>query len=311
MPAALRHQFAGSHIALIIDGDDAKTAYLKAAEGGMFKAATTEEPSAGYHIRGKHASVRELDPLSFEFGFSGAKWALALMKKICKAPSEAHVPFDGQIIHADSNFKAQYSYEFSRARITEFTLPKLDAKGKDHATVKMKAQPETCVFKIEEGAKLHPGKIDKQKQLITSAFHLTVGNATVDAVSIEALTVKVGSKAYQTGGVHMPQYTATGKLEMPKLSFTVPMGKAKSLVTWFQNAIGKEVGLVDGASFERDVMIEYLDPTRNKVLYTIDLKGCGPETLSVVKGSNEASAMMKFDCYVTSIQLEASGEGII
>lgn len=311
MPPA-RHHFAGHHVALIVDGDDAKTGYLKSAEGGMFKSSTTEEPNAGYHVRGKHASVRELDPLSFEFGMSGAKWALNLIQKICTKPAEAHTPFNGSILHADSNFKTQYSYEFARARITEFTLPKLDAKAKDHATLKVKCQPESIHFAIAEDAKLAPGNVSKQKQWLTSAFHLMLTHhGEVKATSIEALTVKIGSKAYQVGGVQNPQYTATGKLEMPKLSFTVPMQYSKKLVEWFQKSIGNEGGLADGAGFEEDAIIEYLDPTRSKVLYTIKLLGVGPETLSVVKGTNEAATAMKFDCYVTSMELEASGQGVI
>ncbi len=308
----VRHHFAGHHIALIVDGDDAKTAYLKSAEGGMYKAATTEEPGGGHNLRGKHASVRELDALSFEFGMSGAKWALGLVQKIVNKPSEAHVPFNGSILHADSNFKTQYSYEFSRARVTEFTLPKLDAKSKDHATLKMKCQPETMDFSIAEAAKLHPGKIDKQKQWLTSAFDLTLtADGPVVVSSIEALTVKIGAKAYQIGGVQNPQYTATGKLDMPKFSFVVPMMHAKKVLAWFKKAIVKEGGTAEDGGYEQDAIIDYLDPSKKKTLYTVTLTGIGPESFSVVKGSNEATAAMKFDCYVTGMKLEATGAGVI
>jgi hypothetical protein len=315
MPPVAKHHFAGSHVALVIYGDEAKTAYLKSAEGGMFKAAPTEEPTAAYHVRGKHASVREMDPLSFEFGMSGAKWALDKVAKICKSPQEAHVPFDGEIHHADSNFKSQYCYEFSGARVTEFTLPKLDAKSKEHASLKVKCQPESIDFGITEGAKLPPGGIAKQKQWLCSAFRLTIDPSIgeVMATSIEALSVKVGAKSYQVGHFQNPQYTSTGKLEMPKLSFVVPMQYSKALVTWFKNCIGREGGLEDAklGGFEKNATIEFMDPTRKKCLYTVHLEGIGPETLSVVKGTNDAATMMKFDCYVNAMELDVSGEGLI
>lgn len=310
--APQRHHFAGSHIALIVDGDDAKTAYLKSAEGGMFKAATTEEPNAGYHVRGKHASVREIDPLTFEFGMAGSKWALGLVEKACSKPTEAHRPFNGSVLHADTNFKCQYTYEFERARLTEFTLPKLDAKSKESANLKIKVQPESINFSIAEAGALLPGSIAKQKQWLTSQFHMQLTHdGTVMATSIESMTVKIGSKSYQVGGVMNPQYTATGKLEMPKLSFTVPITHAKKLVTWFQKAVGHEKGLDEGADYEQDAIIEYLDTTRKKILYTITLKGVGPETLSIIKGTNEAVTAMKFDCYVTAMEVQASGQGLI
>jgi hypothetical protein len=234
------------------------------------------------------------------------------MEKICKKPSEARKPFNGSILHADTNYKAQYVYEFERARVTEFTLPKLDVKSKELAFAKLKCQPESIDFNLAEGAALLPGSPDKQKLWTCAAFHFSLTHdGPVRAMSIEALTVKVGAKAYQVGGVQNPQYTATGKLEMPKLSFVVAMPHCGKVLEWFRACIFKEGGKADGAGFEQDAIIEYLDQSRKKVLYTITLKGCGPETCSVVKGSNDAVVAMKFDCYVTSMELEASGEGII
>jgi hypothetical protein len=309
--AAKNKHFAGHHIALIIDGDDAKTAFLKSAEGGMFKSATTEEPNAGYHVRPKHASVREIEPLTFEFGMAGTKWGLKLMQKICQTPAQAHTPFDGEILHADTNYKAQYVYGFKRARVTEFTFPKLDVKSKDLAFVKLKCQPEIIDFSLAEGAALHPGSPDKQKLWTCAAFYFSIGKSQVKASSIEALTVKVGSKAYQIGGVQNPQYASTGKLEMPKLSFVVPMHHAGKCIDWFRASIFKEGGKPESGGFEQNAFIEFLDQSRKKVLYTVHLLGCGPETCSVVKGSNDSVVAMKFDCYVTSMELEAAGEGII
>jgi hypothetical protein len=314
MPPVARHHFAGHHIQLVVDGDDAKTAYLKSAEGGMFKSSTTEEPMGSYHVRGKHSSVRELDPLSFEFGMSGSKWALSMIEKITGNPAQGHVPFNGSIIHADSNYKCQYMYEFNGARITEFTLPKLDVKSKEFAMLKMKCQPESMNFTLGEGAKLNPGKIDKQKLWHTACFNATFTHAgAVNVSSIEALTVKVGAKAFQIGKVQNPQYTATGKLEMPKLSFVVPMVDCKKILDWFHKAMFKEEGLADGVEggYEDSLEIEYLDPTRKKVLYSVTLDGVGPETCSVVKGSNESTVGMKFDCYVTKVTLTPSGQGVI
>ena len=96
-----------------------------------------------------------------------------------------------------------------------------------------------------------------------------------------------------------------------KFSFVVPMNYCKKVLTWFEKAIFQEGGLEDGDKYEQDAIIEYLDQSRKKCLYTVTLKGIGPETCSVVKGSNDTTAAMKFDCYVTAIEVEATGEGII
>ncbi len=314
MPPQTKKHFGGSHIALTIDTNGyAQTSFLKAAEGGMIKAATTEEPAAGFNLRGRHASTREVDPLSLEFGMAGSKWALAIVHAIIN--NRIHDKVNGEVIHADTNFVAQYSYEFTDALITEIGFPKLDAKAKEIAHLKLKLQPESIDFAIGQGEKLVPGSALKQKGWLCSAFKLTIGD-DVMASSIEPLTVKIGAKAYQTGGFMLPQYTPTGKLDMPKFSFTVPMGYADAMLAWFRAAITTHQGLTDGSpvgggQFEKDAIIEFLDPTRKKTLYTINLLGIGPETCSVVKGDDSSTRAMKFDCYVTNIKVEATGEGFI
>ncbi len=310
MSFASKKHFAGQHIALTVEAPGfTETAFIKVAEGGMIKAATVEEPNAGYNLRERHTGVREVEPLSLEFGMAGSKWAPTLMEQI--VDSQLHNKFSGQIIHADTNFEGQYTYQFLNALVTEFSLPKLDAKSKEYAFLKMKVQPEAIDFNIAKSPKLPPANSSRQKHWMSSAFRLTIGKEDVDASSIEALSVKVGAKAYQTGGFMLPQYTPTGKLEMPKLSFTVPMGGCAALVRWFREAVCKENTAEDAAGYEKDAMIEFLDSTRSKVLYTVDLMRCGPETFSLIKGDDATTRAMKFDCYVTSMKLTPSGEGLI
>ena len=129
--------------------------------------------------------------------------------------------------------------------------------------------------------------------------------------SISELTVKIGAKAYQIGGLRNPQYTATGKLDMPTLSFVVPMMYAKKILARFQKAIDREDGLPEDGGYEQDAIIEYLDQTRSKVLYTITCLQIGPLNCTEVKGSDDAVVAMKFAYYVAGLKLEPSGEGII
>lgn len=310
MVAIKRHHFAGQHWALMIGNNPATTAFLKSSSGGMFKAATTPEQSAGYHLQGKHASVRELEPLTLEFGMSGAMWALEKMQKICETPGAAHEPFDGLIMHADSNFVTQYKYEFTGARITEFSLPKLDVKSKELAHCKIKCQPETINFTIAKDADLDPAPTAKQKEWQCNAFHtmLTL-DGEICPQSIEALTVKVGSKIHQVGGFQTPTVQTSGKLEMPTVSMVLPLMHpgTNKVLDWFKNTIFNEKGEVETAKYEQDLIISFLDPSRTRTLYTITLIGVGPSACSFVNPTNESTAAMKFECYVTNIQLETTG----
>lgn len=314
--------FAAGHFELRVDtaGGSPITALIKSVEGGMLKAASTEEPQSAYHLRNRHASTREIEPLSLEFAMSGAKWALSLIEGVVN--SQEHAKVDGSVVHTDINFVEQYQYEFKQARLTEVTFPKCDAKSKEYATLKTKLQPELITFKVGKGAKVAPGTTEKQKSWLCSAFRFTIDgydSSTRWTTAVEALTFKVGSKAFQTGGFKLPEIIAT-KVEMPKLSFTLPLGYAKPLLEWYDESIHREKGFQDGgkslsertasdAHFERTGCLEFLDPTRKNVVYAIDFYGIGVESASVLKSeaNQAATKMVKFDCYITTAKLNVGG----
>lgn len=302
-----KKNFAAGYFDLEVNNQQ-MTGHLKSVDGGMLKMASTNEPAGGSHLQQKHASAREVEPLSLEFGLSGASWALKAAEGVINR--RQHERYSGAIVHTDPNFVEQYRYEFSEALMTEITFPKLDAKSKEVATLKAKLQPEIVSFKIGKGEKRRPGPVDKQKSWLSSAFLLEIEGLeeeTKFATSVEPLTVKIGAKAYQMGHVKHPVYNPT-KLEMPKLSFTVPLVHAKKLLEWFNVTCFKEEGEADGR-YERTGGLEFLDPTHTKTVYSITFDGLGVENCQVVKADAHSSGtkLMKFDCYVTDMRLQVSG----
>lgn len=308
-----KKNFANGHFELRVDTGDTVTAFVKGVEGGMLKAASTEEPLAGFHLRARHAATREIEPLSIEFAMSGARWALKQVESVIN--KREHQKVSGAIVHADTNMREQYIYQFRDARITECTFPKCDAKSKEYATIKTKLQPESIDFRLGEGESITAGPVAKQKLWLCSAFRLTIDSfksSTDHAVSVEPLTIKVNAKPLQTGAFMLPQYTAA-KIEIGKLSFTVPMAHAGPLLDWYRQAIFTEKGTVDGGGspglYEHTGSLEFLDASRTKVTYEIDFDGIGIEGCTIMKAEANQSGtkMVKFDCYVTSLKLKPQG----
>jgi hypothetical protein len=254
---------------------------------------------------------------------SGAKWALAQIESVVN--DRKHNKVSGSVVHTDINFKEQYSYAFTDARMTECTFPKLDAKSKEYLTLKTKLVPENISFQLGAGPKISPGPVARTKMWLCSAFRLTLDgykDATNYTTSVEPLTIKVGTKAYQTGPFRLPEVIPT-KVEMPKLSFTVPMAYAGSLLRWYERAVKKNNELVDGnehagnggaGDYETTGSLEFLDPTHSKTVYEIDFDGVGLEGASILKAeaNQNGTKMIKFDCYITNLKLKSSeGAGFI
>ncbi len=322
MTTNAKSHFTTGHFKLVIDGK-AVTAYIKSVEGGLIKAAAVEEPVGHDNIRRRHLGTRECEPISIEFGMSGSRWVLDLVEQFIS--KRKHHRLNGEIVHADVNMVAQYRYEFTNAVITELALPKLAGNSKDPAMVKVKLQPQDVKFELGDGRKLDPDGIGKQKQWHTSNFRIAFDNG-VDATritTVEGMTFKLGHKTMQLGDKYRPDIVPT-KIEMPKLSVTMPLLKAGGFIKWYEKSVANQQagGEADASTltkaggkgtsgYETTGAIEYLDHTLTKVLYTVSMSGIGMESFSIPKSEANAdgSKLAKFDFYVTEAKVEAAGSG--
>lgn len=319
---ALNNHFTTGHFHLVIDGASV-TSFIKSVEGGLVGAQSVEEPVGQYNLRGRHLGTREIEPVQIEFGMAGATWALAIAEQFISQRKIKRL--DGEIVHADANMVEQYRQEFVRGLLTEITLPKLDASSKDTAMIKVKLQPEHVKFKLGAGPKIKSDSFpSRQKAWHTSNFRITFDNG-VDAKyvnSIEALTIKMGVKTMQQGNQFSPDVVPT-KVDMPKLSITLPLLRAGGFIKWYEKAVAnqedngtpdsQELGISKGggSSYETSVGIEYLDQTTKDTLYTVTLMGVGLEKFSIPKSeaNGAGTKMAKFDFYVTDMKVEANGSG--
>lgn len=315
-----QNHFSTGHFKLLIDGKPV-TSFIKSVEGGLINAQSVEEPVGQFNLRGRHLGTREVEPIQIEFGMSGAKWALDLVDDFIH--KRKHHRLSGEIYHADANMVSQYMFTFSDAVITELTLPKLDAQGKDTLMCKIKLQPQDVTFKLGDGRKLNPDPLGRQKAWHTTNFRVTLDNVgeLTYVSSVEAMTIKLGHKPMQLGNHFRPDIVPT-KVDIPKLSIVQPLIRSKALIDWYDKAVANQLksGTADpdhlgtkkgSGGYETSGSIEFLDPTLKQVLYTVDMFGIGMEKFSIPKSEANASGTKnaKFDFYVTSMQVKSNGGG--
>src|SRR4051794_4894696 len=110
-----KRSYTAGHFELQIDGH-ATTAYLKSVDGGYVKQAMIDEPIGPENLRVKHSSVAEIEPMSIDFGLSGAgevlKWIQGSWRK-------KWARRNGQITHANFDLYRTFEHEFYDALISE------------------------------------------------------------------------------------------------------------------------------------------------------------------------------------------------
>ncbi|MBV8756292.1 MAG: phage tail protein [Deltaproteobacteria bacterium] len=302
--------FTAGHFELSIDGHPT-TAYLKSVDGGYVKQALVDEGVGGDLHRAKHASVAEIDPISFEFGIAGAN---NVLKWIQQSWSKEWSRRNGVITHADFNLNKQIEHEFYEALITETTFPTLDGASKDAAYLKVKVQPEKVITKVNPssqkiGQATGNGQ-SKQKMWMCSGFRLNIQD--IDemkfANKIDSFTIKQGVKKLYVGSERYPTIEPT-KIEFPHITGTIAVSYADKLFKWYEDYVVK--GKRDPKA-QRTGSIEFLSTDRSKTLFEIDLYEVGLISLSVMQSTANSDQIkrVKFELYVGRMDLDGKGLGL-
>jgi len=298
--------YTAGHFHLEIDGH-ASTAYLKSVDGGHVRAALIDEPIGPENLRIKHTSTVEIEPISIEFGISGAtqilKWIQASWKKEWSRRN-------GEITHANFDLKSTYSHQFMNALITETTFPALDGASREAAYMKVKFLPEVVITTKQAGPPIQGTGGNKQKSWIPSAFRLTLDG--LDELQytnkIEAFTIKQGVKKLYTGQDRFPQIEPT-KVEFPNLTGTIALEYADKLLQWSDQYIRK--GQRDPKA-QKTGMLEFLAPSRQSTLFRINLYEVGLHNLQVMQSTANSDQIkrVKYELFVGRMELDGQGLGL-
>ena len=296
------------HFELMIDGHKT-SAYLKSVDGGNIKTQVTEEPFGGHLQKIKHGSVAEIEPLTIDFGLSGAK---DILKWIQASWRREYSRRNGQITHANFNGYATQETEFFEGLITETIFPALDGGSKEAGYLKIKVQPERIVEteKPGTGQRISGDLGVKQKQWTLSSFRLHIEGIEEMkyANKIDSFTIKQGFKKLYTGLDRFPQIEPT-KIDFPNITGTLAQGYTKALYAWHDQVNKK--GIADPKG-QKHGYIEFLGPNKKDVLFRVMLDEVGLIGLSTAASTANADQIKrtKFELYVGRMDIDAGGLGL-
>ncbi|MBA3457368.1 MAG: phage tail protein [Deltaproteobacteria bacterium] len=303
---ATKRPYSTGHFELSIDGH-VSTAYLKSVDGGNIKGQTIEEAMGGTNARIKHMSGFDIEPMTIDFGISGAgdvlKWIQSSWDRDWGRRS-------GQITHGNFEFTSTFEHEFRDALIMETTFPTLDGASKEAAYLKLKIQPEVVIFKKGSGRSISANLGSKQKSWMPSAFRLYLDD--LDELKytnkIEGFSIKQGVKKLKTGEERFAEIEPT-KIEYPNLVGTIALEYADKLQIWAEKVLKK--GWADPKA-QKTGRLEFLDPTRTKVLFQINLFEVGLHDFKILQSTANADQIKraKFDLHVGQMKLDGKSLGL-
>jgi hypothetical protein len=291
--------YSAGHFELKIDGMP-QSAHIKSIEGGWPKQNVSDEPVGGEIQRIKHGTTVEIEPIQLEVGMAQTDF---LLKWIHDSWDRRFARHDGSLIHGDFNYKNVFQHDFYQALIEETTFPALDASSKDAAYLKVKLRPEMVDLKEGDGSDLVGNHKGKQKLWTCSSFRMSLDNGVdLSKVNkIDSFTIKQGVKPVNAGPMRMAELEPT-KVDFPNLKLTVSMAYAQSLFDWYKRVV---IDGQDDETSETTGSIEFLDNSRTKVLFRIDLSGVGIQSFNLPKSEANQDAIKRcaIELYVTEMQI--------
>ncbi len=303
---ATKRPYTTGHFELTIDGH-VSTAYLKSVEGGNIKGQTLEEAIGATNARIKHMSTFDIEPMTIDFGISGAtdvlKWIQSSWDKDWGRRS-------GQITHGNFEFASTFEHEFRDALIMETTFPTLDGASREAAYLKLKIQPEVVILRKGTGRAIRGNLGTKQKSWTPSAFRLYLDG--LDELQytnkIEGFAITQGVQKLKTGEERFPEIEPT-KITYPNLVGTIALEYADKLHAWSEKVL--KTGWADPKA-QKTGRLEFLDPTRTKVLFQINLFEVGIHDFRVEQSTANADKIKRarFELHVGQMKLDGPALGL-
>ena len=290
-------RFAAGRFALELDGTTC--GFLKSVAGGAITADVIVEPPAAGAFRKKHIGAPRYEELVLGLDLSLDK---AVYEWLADSFAGKHVRRDGSIIAADSRLKAVSERQFSRALVTEITIPAADAASKEPGFLTVKLLPE--VLRAKAGSRAATKvSASKAKAWLPANFKLEIDGLDCKKVTkIDALSFKVRVAEDQVRERRLATKEPTSA-ETPNLRITLPESASQTWTAWFDDFVVKGLS---GDENEKSGKLSFLGPDLKSTLAEVRFFNLGifrlePEPKAV---ETETLARIRAELYCERMELQ-------
>ena len=273
--------------------------YIKSVEGGTTKGSIVEERVGPAHMRFKHLSTIEIEPISLELGMSISR---PFMQWIQESWERNHTRRNGAIIHADFNATSYLEHSFEDALVTETIFPMLDGADRDSPYLSVKLHPERVAIQEQASGFGQTAVSSHQKMWSGSGFRLEIDGLDCSMVNkIDSFSVKQNVRALYVGSQRHPEMEPTS-LEFGNITIYMALAHAGPFLEWHDQFIQRGARAPDS---EKTGAIVYLGPG-NQELLTVELFQVGIYSFVIEKAEANAEGIQraKIELYVERMKLQ-------
>jgi hypothetical protein len=298
-PAIVR-SLSASRFALELDG--VQVGLVTGVDGGSPFADVIKETGEEFFFK-KHLGFPGYRDIRLEFGPGMDK---SFYNWIAQALQGTAPPMNGAVLSFNFNGALVSRLEFTRAQITELTIPAAEAAAKEQVHILIGLTPEQTFLNrspIGPGLKL----TNKTKNALAGNFKLTIDGVNTTRVSkVEALTIKLPFKNNSQGEcLNCGDIQAPSPVDFPNVILTLAQTGAESFEVWFQNFV---VSGDNDDSKEKSGEVTFLTADLQTPLFSVKFNHLGIFELAPVASTSSADNIARLVAAMYCESMEFSGQ---
>ena len=293
--------YTAGRFSIAVDGSS--LGLVKSVSGGNLVADVVVEPAGPNQFPGKHLGNVRCEDIVIEARLDSP----GVQKLIQTALQGNQQPHNGSVYAADFDGNITSELQFSRALVSEVTIPAFDASSKEAAYVTIKLSPEN-VSTVKGSGKLPQEPVSgKNKAWMVANFRVQIDGLDCSKVmKVDSITVKSGVSSDATGQFREPT-KQPGQLQFPNVKITFADVSASSWQKWFDQFVVK--GQND-QSQEKKGSIVFLAANMKDELAAMNFYNLGICALRHDKeeANSDKTSRMTAELYCERMELASKGQ---
>jgi hypothetical protein len=279
-PPVVRSYSAG-RFALELDG--VQVGLVTGVDGGLPFANVIKSPPGEEFFFKKQLGFPGYRDIRLEFGPGMDK---TFYNWIAQALQGTATPMNGAVLGFNFNGTLVSRLEFTRAQITELTIPAANALAKEQVRILIGLTPEqTSLNRSPTGPGLKTSH--STKNALAGNFKVTIDGVNTTRVSkVEALTIKLPFKNNSQGECFScGDIPAPSPIDFPNVFMTLSQTGAESIEQWFQSFV---IAGDNDESKEKSGELTFLTADLQTTLFSVKFNHLGIFELAPVTGASSA-----------------------